>query len=74
MEDLKSFDFATLIDMLAAYTTDYYRLETQGTVEEKLNQYKELIEKLQEEIESRKNTKGNTTVSDTDLNFTQDAT
>ena len=47
-------ELLTLIDMLAAFTTDYYRMETQGESREKLKAYREMIDELQLEIESRK--------------------
>lgn len=68
-EDLKKLETPILIDMLAKHTEDYTKLMTEGT-REAFEQCNANIGLIQNEINSRKQTPDNTTISDTDISFT----
>jgi hypothetical protein len=73
-QQFQNLELSTLIDILAAYTTDYYKMETEGEAREKLKKYRDLIDELQLEIESRTKTQSNTIRIGPAINFTKDHT
>jgi hypothetical protein len=54
MEDLRTIDISTLIDMLSKHTADYTKMFTQGATEEEYLRCNTIIKALQKEIEFRK--------------------
>lgn len=71
MQDMKDIKIATLVDMLATHTNDYLRMLKEGTTEEKYKACKEMIARLIEEIESRKQDSIDTSGSTQGINFTK---
>ena len=74
MENIQNLDLAVLVDMLAHHTVEYARMINEGAPDEEFNLCKTTITLLQSEIKSRKQTGGNTTITDSDINFTTDST
>jgi hypothetical protein len=72
-EDLSTLDTQVLLDMLATHTANYTRLMTGGTVDE-FETCKVKIALLQGEINSRQQTKDNTDITSTDIEFTSETT
>ncbi len=72
MQEYQNLELSALIDMLSQHTAKYSRLLTEGCSEEEYNSCKEIIQFLQAEIETRKNTANNTSISDPGINFTQE--
>jgi hypothetical protein len=50
MEDLKKFDFTSLVDMLVMQTRVYKSLKQQGASPEQLNISRQLLKAIQDEI------------------------
>ena len=73
-QQFQNLELSSLIDILDVYTTDYYKMETEGEAREKLKKYRDLIDELQLEIESRTKTQSNTIRSAPAINFTMDPT
>jgi len=71
-QQFHNLEFSTLIELLAVYTTDYYKMESEELEPDKLKKYRDIIDELQLEIESRKKVQENTTVTDPAFNFKND--
>jgi len=71
-QQFHNLEFSTLIELLAVYTTDYYKMESEEPEPDKLKKYRDIIDELQLEIESRKKGQENTTVTDPAFNFKND--
>jgi hypothetical protein len=72
-EPLHKLELSALVDMLANRTAEYTRLLKEGGKDEDFNVCKTTITMLQSEIESRKQTASNTTLTNPDINYTQDS-
>ena len=72
MQELQNLEMSALYDMLAMQTEVYMKLITGGASEEEYAACKTTITQLQAEIETRRQTSTNTTVTDSNINFTSD--
>ena len=64
MQALKNLEVAVLIDMLSTHTADHTRMLSEGASDIDFAKCKLTIRALQTEIDSRKNSVENTSVSD----------
>lgn len=71
MENLHLLEMSVLVDILAQHTTNYTRMLSQGAPDQEFDKCKLAIRAIQTEIEFRKQTPGNTTISDPDIIFTE---
>ena len=62
--ELQKLDMSALVDMLSTHTADYTRMMNKHTSEDDYVKCQLAIKALQSEIESRKQTLANTSVSD----------
>jgi hypothetical protein len=75
MQELQTLELPILVEMLAKHTSDYIKMmgEARGSQEE-FDSCKQTIILLQAEIECRKQTPANTTITNPNINFTEDYT
>ena len=72
MLDFQTLSTTELIDLLAKHTADYAKLMLDGTKEE-FEHSKTSIVLLQQEINSRKQAADNTSITDTNIDFTDES-
>jgi hypothetical protein len=72
MNNIRSFDLSVLVDMLARHTADYHKMLTEGATEKPdFYRCRLAIKALQSEIESRKKTSRETSLSDPDITLAE---
>jgi len=72
LEDLKTLETSVLVDMLAQRTKEYTEMLFSDH-RDMLDDYESTITKIQEIINSRRQTSANTSVSDANINFSSES-
>jgi hypothetical protein len=72
MPELQNLDMSALVDMLSEYTIKYTRILAGGGNKDEYNNCRKTIQLLQSEIAARKNSEGNSTVTNSDFIFRQE--
>jgi hypothetical protein len=72
MKDIQNLELTVLVDLLSQHTARYYKILSDGGSEEEFTSCKKTIQLLQSEIEFRKKSAKNSTVTDPTSNLSQD--
>ena len=67
MESLRNLEMTVLVDMLATYTEKYLKMQSDGGAEEEFAKCSLTVKAIQNEIDSRKQTLSNTSITDPDI-------
>ena len=69
IQEIQTLETATLVDMLAAYSTNYSRMLKEGASDKEFAKCGLTIRSIQAEIDSRKRKAARTATKDANINF-----
>jgi hypothetical protein len=69
MKDIQNLELTVLVDLLSQHTARYYKILSDGGSEDEFTSCKKTIQSLQSEIESRKKSAKNNTVTGSATNL-----
>jgi hypothetical protein len=72
MKDFQNLELTVLVDLLSQYTARYYKILSDGGSEEEFTSCKKTIQSLQSEIEYRKKSAKNSTITGSATNLSTD--
>jgi len=72
IQEIQTLETTALVDMLAAYTTNYSRMLKEGSSDKEFAKCGLTIRSIQSEIDSRKKKVANTSAKDLNNNITQE--
>ena len=74
IQEIHSLEMSVLVDMLAAYTTNYSRMLKEGASDKEFAKCSLTIRSIQAEIDSRKKKAANTSATGSNINFQSEYT
>ena len=74
IQEIQTLETATLVDMLATYTTNYSRMLKEGSSDKEFAKCGLTIRSIQAEIDSRKKKAANTSTTGSNTNFQSEYT